>query len=78
VICITSEMTYWYPGLFKTIEIIRKFFKGVPIILGGIYAALCHEHAMRHSGADFVFKGGGEWKVLKLISELTRIEITPN
>ena len=25
---ITSGMTYWYPGLFKAIEIIRKVFKG--------------------------------------------------
>ncbi len=71
LIGITSGMTYWYPGLFKAIEIIREFFRKVPILLGGIYATLCYEHAVRHSGADYVFKGGGEQEALDLISELT-------
>ena len=29
----------------------------MPVILGGIYATLYHEHAADHSGADFVYKG---------------------
>jgi radical SAM superfamily enzyme YgiQ (UPF0313 family) len=74
LICVTSGMTYWYPGILKVIEIIRKFFKNVPIILGGIYATLCYEHAKKHSGADIVFKGADEWEALKLISGLTRFE----
>jgi radical SAM superfamily enzyme YgiQ (UPF0313 family) len=75
VIGITSGMTYWYPGVFKVIEIARKVFSNVPIILGGIYATLCSEHAKRHSGVDIVFNGRGESEVLKLISELTGSEI---
>ncbi len=71
LICVTSGMTYWYPGVFKLIEITKKFFKGVPIILGGIYATLCYEHAKRHSGVDIVFNGRGELEVLKLVSDLT-------
>ncbi len=72
LICITSGMTYWYPGVFKLIEITKKFFKDVPISLGGIYATLCYEHAKRHSGADIVVKGASEWEALELISELTQ------
>jgi len=74
LICVTSGMTYWYPGVLKLIEITSKFFKKVPIILGGIYATLCHEHAQKHSGADIVFKGGREWEALELIGELTQFK----
>ncbi len=72
LICVTSGMTYWYPGVFKIIEIAKKLFRGVPIILGGIYATLCYEHAKRFSGADIVFQGGRESDVLKLISVQTQ------
>jgi radical SAM superfamily enzyme YgiQ (UPF0313 family) len=79
LICITSGMTFWYPGIFKVIEIIRKFFNKVPIILGGIYAILCYEHAKKYSGVDIVFNGSGELEALKLISTLTNLKIrTPN
>jgi radical SAM superfamily enzyme YgiQ (UPF0313 family) len=75
LIGITSGMTYWYPGVFKIIEITRKFFQGVPIILGGIYATLCYEHAKKYSGADVVFKSGNEFDAIKLISELIQFPI---
>jgi pyruvate-formate lyase-activating enzyme len=79
LICITSGMTFWYPGIFKLIEIIRKFFNKVPIILGGIYATLCYEHAKKYSDVDIVFNGTGELEVLKLIADLTNFELpTPN
>lgn len=71
LIGVTSGMTYWYPGVFKLIEITKKFFKDIPVVLGGIYATLCHDHAKRLSGADVVWKNGNEWEVVKLISELT-------
>lgn len=57
IILVTSGMTYWYKGAFEVIEIVRHKFKRTPVILGGIYATLCHDHASRLSGADFVFKG---------------------
>jgi radical SAM superfamily enzyme YgiQ (UPF0313 family) len=70
LIGITSGMTYWYPGVFKLIEITKNFFKEIPIILGGIYATLCYDHAQKNSGADIVYKGGNELEVLKLFSGL--------
>jgi len=68
-------MTYWYPGLFKTIEEVREVFRTVPIILGGIYATLCYGHAMKNSGADIVFQGRNELQLFKIISELLHFEI---
>jgi radical SAM superfamily enzyme YgiQ (UPF0313 family) len=76
IIGITSGMTYWYPGVFKLIEITKESFKKVPIILGGIYATLCHDHALNYSGADVVFKSGDEWDALALISKLTGLAIS--
>lgn len=79
LICVTSGMTYWYPGVFKVIEIVRDLFKNIPIVLGGIYATLCLEHAQKYSGADIVFKGRGDTEILRLISDLTNFELpTPN
>lgn len=75
LIGITSGMTYWYPGVFKLIEIAKKFFKGTPIILGGIYATLCHDHAKQYSGADIVYNERNEIEALKLVSELTQVKI---
>jgi radical SAM superfamily enzyme YgiQ (UPF0313 family) len=32
----------------------------VPIILGGIYATICNQHAAKYSQADYVIAGLGE------------------
>jgi radical SAM superfamily enzyme YgiQ (UPF0313 family) len=70
-------MTYWYPGVRETVSIIREFFPETSIILGGIYATLCHAHATRHSGADLVFKGTAEQNFLDRVAEFTGFEIKP-
>ncbi len=57
MVFITSIMSYWYPGVQKSIEVIRDIFGAIPVVLGGIYATLWHEHAARFSGADFVYRG---------------------
>jgi radical SAM superfamily enzyme YgiQ (UPF0313 family) len=59
-ILVTSLMTYWYPGVAAAIRLARRRFFGVPVILGGIYATLCPDHARRHSSADLVIAGPGE------------------
>jgi len=70
LVLVTALMTYWYAGPFHVIGIVKKAFPGVPIILGGIYAGLCHEHAAVKSGADFVFAGGETDCALALIDEI--------
>ncbi len=56
-VLMTSVMSYWYPGLQKATEMIRELAGDVPVVLGGIYATLYHEHAVNASGADFIFRG---------------------
>ncbi len=71
LIFITSLMTYWYPGVKETIKIVKEIFPDVTVILGGIYASLCIEHANQHSGADIVVAERGEDAILKLAGEHT-------
>lgn len=66
-VLVTSGMTYWYPGLFEVIRLCKGIWPDVPIILGGIYATLCYDHAKAYSGADFIIKGPGEEKILSLL-----------
>lgn len=56
-VLITSIMSWWYPGIQKAIGCVRDVSKNIPIILGGIYATLWHNHAAETSGADFIFRG---------------------
>jgi radical SAM superfamily enzyme YgiQ (UPF0313 family) len=60
LVMVTSLMTYWYPGVVETIAVIRDIFPDVPVVLGGIYARLCSDHARSHSGADEVVVDRGE------------------
>jgi radical SAM superfamily enzyme YgiQ (UPF0313 family) len=69
-ILVTSLMTYWYPGVAAAIRLARERFPDAPVILGGIYASLCPEHARRHSGADRVVIGPGEGVILDILSEV--------
>ena len=67
-------MTYWYPGVFEAIKIVKETFPATPVALGGIYATLCHEHAKSHSGADYIIKGPGELQVIKLADNLAHVK----
>ena len=69
MIIITSMMTYWYPGVFEVIRMVRDVIPSVPIILGGNYVTLCPEHASR-SGADFTISGEGERHIPKLLKDI--------
>ncbi len=57
-VLVTSVMTYWYPGVFEAIREIRNILPGVPVVLGGIYATLCSDHARMLSDADLVIPAG--------------------
>jgi len=74
-ILITSLMTYWYPGVFEAIRIGKEVYPEVPIILGGIYARLCAEHAKAHSGADYVLTSS---EISRLLGLLNKLAIEPN
>lgn len=71
LILVTSLMTYWASGVRETISVIKEIFPDVPIILGGIYATLCTEHARKNSMADEVVTGRGEEQIYDIIKNYT-------
>ncbi|MBI4243203.1 MAG: radical SAM protein [Planctomycetes bacterium] len=66
---ITSIMTYWYPGVKRAVELVRSVMGDVPIILGGIYARLCKEHAKRVLDVDIV---SDAWTQEEIINEFNK------
>jgi radical SAM superfamily enzyme YgiQ (UPF0313 family) len=70
LVLLTCTMTYWYPGVQLVVELIRKRFGRVPVILGGVYPTLMPEHAKSSCGADIVFQGQAEKKILTLLREV--------
>lgn len=67
LVFVTSIMSYWWQGVKHVIEIIKNFFKSTPVILGGIYATLYNEHAKKTIGADYVYVGQIENRILEVI-----------
>lgn len=53
---VQTGMTYWYPGVQEVIADLRARCPQTKIVLGGVYASLCFEHA-RGLGADLVVNG---------------------
>ncbi|MBN1465542.1 radical SAM protein [candidate division KSB1 bacterium] len=70
IVLVTSFMTYWYPAVVDAILLLRKCFPEAKIILGGIYASLCAEHARTCAAPDYIITGEGEVKAVRLIAEL--------
>jgi radical SAM superfamily enzyme YgiQ (UPF0313 family) len=77
LVLMTSMMTYWYTGVTETIDVIKDIFPDVTTVLGGIYATLCHEHALNRSGAHRIQTGPGEKHILKLVGEHTGFSMIP-
>jgi radical SAM superfamily enzyme YgiQ (UPF0313 family) len=69
-ILVTSIMTYWYPGVAEAIKTCKEIFPDVPVLLGGIYATLHKEHASRVSGADMLYTGKIEDRIVKLFDKI--------
>jgi radical SAM family protein len=77
VVMVTSLMTYWYPGVQETIQHVKEMFPDTTVVLGGIYAKLCREHAIAHSGADLVISALEEGSVLDLLAQSTGLTLAP-
>jgi hypothetical protein len=56
VVLVQTVMTYWYLGVREVIDDVRKLQPHAKIILGGVYATLCPDHA-GSLGADHVVQG---------------------
>jgi len=75
LVFVTSLMTYWASGVKETIEIVKQVYPDVPVVLGGIYASLCHDHAKKDTLADLVIKGPGESHLKKIIRDFTGFDL---
>src|ERR1043166_5287075 len=72
VALIQTVMTYWYPGVQEVIADIRASSPQTTIVLGGVYATLCPQHA-RGLGADLVIDRDHLdplWQLLRLTPQL--------
>ncbi len=69
MVFLTSLMTYWYPGVWKTAKLLREIFPETVIVLGGIYASLMPDHAEKSGLFDYVITGPGEMKSLALLKQ---------
>lgn len=76
LILVTSLMTYWASGVRETISAIKEIFPDVPVVLGGIYATLCTDHAIQNSLADEVVTGRGEGQLHGIIKKYTGFSLT--
>jgi radical SAM superfamily enzyme YgiQ (UPF0313 family) len=77
-ILVTSLMTYWYPGVQETIQLLRSVFPETPILLGGVYASLLPEHAQGNCCADEVLAGPGEGALGKALFKRTGERCEPD
>jgi len=70
-VLMTSMMTYWYPAVIDCIAYTKIVFPDVPLILGGVYATICEDHARSYSGADTVFSGLCNKTLLEMLEQIT-------
>lgn len=73
-IFVTSTLTYWYPGVWDTIKLIKEYFPRTPLVLGGIYTALFPDHAKK-SRANFVVGSTSMKDSIKVIKQAIKIDI---
>jgi radical SAM superfamily enzyme YgiQ (UPF0313 family) len=69
---VQTNMTYWYPGVDEAVRILRSKSPRTKIVLGGIYATICPQHAAT-LGADLVIRGHSLeslWNLLELTPDL--------
>ncbi len=75
VVLIQTVMTYWYPGVREAIEDVRALCPGAKIVLGGVYATLCPQHAAS-LGVDLIVDGlnlDPLWKFVGLAPDVSKL-----
>ena len=77
LVLVTALMTYWYPGAAETISAVRSVYPDVPLVLGGVYAALNPVHAGKCMDADEIVAGPGETTVFHQVEKYTGRTVTP-
>jgi len=66
-ILVSCAMTYWYPGAFRVISLVRELWPDVPVVLGGIYATLCPDHAREYSDSSVVITDNSPFRIIEAV-----------
>lgn len=69
-ILVTSRMSHWYIAVQEVIQIVRRQFKNVPVILGGTYTTLYEEHSRKVCNPDYLVIGESEVKIFDILSDI--------
>ena len=75
LVLLTSIMTYWYTGVKEMRDLLKALFPDTPIILGGIYASLCPDHAAVTVKPDYLFTGHDLSSLLGLIGKILQSQV---
>jgi len=70
IILVSSGMTYWYLGVKEVVEMCRRIYPRVPIVLGGVYATLCEKHARNNLDVDFIVVGNARPELDRILEIL--------
>jgi radical SAM superfamily enzyme YgiQ (UPF0313 family) len=71
LVLITCTMTYWYQGADEIVKLVRDAFPHCRIAVGGVYPALCEEHARaRMPEADIIVGRDGLERFYDLVEEM--------
>ncbi|MBN1355314.1 cobalamin-dependent protein [bacterium] len=73
-VLITTAMTYWYSGVARVIETVRRAAPGAPVIVGGIYATLCPEHMQSVLKPDMGIPGPVDEPFYRRLCDLTGVK----
>lgn len=57
IICFGSGMTYWYPGLLETVQVVLEKLPDIPCVIGGISAKLIPQILKSFLPDAFIFEG---------------------
>lgn len=69
IIFITSGMTYWYKGVVEAVELSKKLYPDIPVLVGGVYASLMPDHCKTVTGSDYVISTAVEGTIKNILKE---------
>lgn len=72
-VLVHAIMTYWYPGAYRAVELVRREWPDTPVLMGGVYASLCPGHAAANPGGALAVPGPVE----KVPSEFWARNLSP-
>lgn len=75
-VLITSQITFWYPGVKEMATLVRKIFPGVPVALGGIYPSLHKAKAEEEIHPDFICVNDDLYGLLRFLDKISGKENT--